>query len=171
MKCLNCPSKADPLLEGFCKLCDMLLAGQPPGCVTDNTWMAGVGMGSQFQENPRLGNAYAEKARQEGVSTTGKVYLSGIAAYAGDPQAWVSGRDDIKRIAQERGWTVKGDVNYTPPAPIAAPAPGVDVAPDLIDRGVGEVLQKHPGYVEKPQQLQDLREQVRNRLKPSWAKG
>lgn len=67
---------------------------------------AGMAERQHGQFNTKLGqiqgNELASELRAQGGSTTGKVYLSSLAEYPGDPRAWVSGKDDVKRVCKER---------------------------------------------------------------------
>lgn len=95
-------------------LADMLASASPPGCVTDATFLAGHCNGSQFSKTPGLGNRLREIAESQGQSTSGKVYLGSLAKYPGDPEAWVDGRGDVKRVCEKRGWGCDGAVRVAP---------------------------------------------------------
>jgi len=64
----------------------------------------------------RQANYVAKEAREAGVDISGKYYVGGLADKRGwkDPEAWVSGVDDIKRVAQKRRLAVQGIYNYDP---------------------------------------------------------
>lgn len=116
--------KADLLAYWDCRingcsrtLAEMLALQQAPCLKTDATFLAGVGMGSQFSHSPmeeHIGDSYVRMARSvdPDFSPKGKVYLRGMAAYPGDPRAWVSDRHDIKAACEERNWTVSGAVEH-----------------------------------------------------------
>ena len=97
------------------KLAEMLAARQPPGAVTDATFLAGHCNGNQFEDSPKRAEAMQYLAQRHGVDTKGKVYLGQLAAYPGDPQAWVTGRGAVERVCRQRGWGCEGAVNVPNP--------------------------------------------------------
>ena len=148
-------------------LAEMLALGEPPMSNTDREFLEGRGgCYDQFQGQPEIGDYYAAVAGAQGVDITGKVYLSGLAAYPGDPRAWVGGRGDVRSVCEERGWGCTGSVNM-PVTRVAQPDGGFHVAADIVEDRVAEILQQ----VEEPQAVdtEDLRDQVEQRLKPVWA--
>lgn len=100
--------------------------------MTDDVFLAGRRNNAQFVDHPKLGHFYKGVAEGEGLDTTGRTYISGLAAYPGDPRAWVSGRGDAKRLLEERGWSSEGAVNVKAREPLNPPA-DVAVDPRLID--------------------------------------
>lgn len=90
------------------RLQEMLAAQQPPQSKTDREFL--YGLHEQFAENPQLGNMYKRIAESYGQNVTGKKYLSSLAAFPGDPRAWVDGRGDVARVCEDRGWNCEGDV-------------------------------------------------------------
>ena len=84
------------------RLAEMLAAGQPPMSNTDREFLEGHCNGNQFAGREAVGDAYAAVARAEGADTTGKVYMGSLAAYPGDPRAWVSGRGDVQRVLDDQ---------------------------------------------------------------------
>ena len=93
------------------KLAEMFALGAPPGCMTDAVFLEGHCNGNQFEKTPAHGDELRRVAESQGQSTTGKVYLGGLARYAGDPEAWVNGRSDVKRVCEQRGWGADGAVS------------------------------------------------------------
>jgi len=108
--------------EGGCgsKLADMLASRQPPMSNTDREFLEGHCCGNQFDYpgGHEIGDALRQQAQAAGVNTTGKVYLGGLAAFPGDPKAWISDRYDVKRVLIERGWGSQGAVNVAPRIPV-----------------------------------------------------
>jgi hypothetical protein len=148
------------------KLDAMLAASRPPCCMTDSVFLEGHCNGSQFAATPAIGDFYAQEARRHGLTDTkGKVYLSGLAAFPGDPEAWVSGRDDVRRVLEQRGWDGEGAVNVKAFQPKERPP--VSVADDILEEEVQGLLDDHP----EPQTVNrgELKEQVRQKRKPHWA--
>jgi hypothetical protein len=139
----------------------MLEAGQPPAANTDREFLQGHCNGNQFEKNPALGDFYAEDARASGVDTKGKVYLSGLAAYPGDPRAWINNRGDVQKLIEERGWKCQGSVNVNAIRPEERKP--VAVADDILDDAVLEAIEA--GATEP---VEELREQALERLKPPW---
>lgn len=147
-------------------LAEMFAFAQPPASNTDREFLAGHVNGSQFAGREGLGDHYKKEAEAAGVSTNGKVYMGGLAAYPGDPKAWVDGRGDVERVCRERGYNCRGQVNVqSEPVEPAAP---IDIGEDIVDREVASVLRRRPEP--RPKKRAELREKIRSRLKPHWAK-
>jgi len=72
---------------------------------TATAFMAGAKYGAeQFAgDNAITREQYLAPARKAGVSINGKVYQHGLARFIGDPQAWVSSPDDVRKRAIEMG--------------------------------------------------------------------
>lgn len=86
----------------------MLECRQAPRAVTDDTFMRGWARtgGEHFETLPEVAReAYMQPARDAGVSVTGKKYFSSLAAFPGDPEAWVSDRGEARRLVEKRGWS------------------------------------------------------------------
>lgn len=141
--------------------------GKPPLIKSDTTFLAGHCNGNQFERQQKIGDLYRREALAAGVDPKGKVYLSSLAAFPGDPQAWVSGRGDVQRVCEERGWSCSGDVNVKAREPISAPHE-VPIADDLVDKQTAEVLSTIPDA--QHVDVADLREQVKERISPHWSK-
>ena len=93
------------------KLREMLNSGQPPMSNTDREFLEGR---TDNAEQLRLGmfaERYKKQAAVAGVDVKGKVYCSGLAAYAGDPVAWVGSRGDVARVCEERNFGCEGAVS------------------------------------------------------------
>lgn len=107
-------------------LAEMFAFQSPPAADSDREFMFGHVNGNQFEKETQNGDAYARIAKKHGVSTTGKVYMRGLARFPGDPQAWISGKGDVIRIAEKEGFNVtdsegktlvKSEVKTEPPPP------------------------------------------------------
>lgn len=95
-------------------LAEMFALAKPPKSQSDVEFLRGHCNGNQFEGGPianRMGDYYRRVAESKGQTTKGKVYLSSLAAYPGDPEAFVSGKSDVRRVAESRGWKVTGAVN------------------------------------------------------------
>ncbi len=113
------------------KLAEMFALASPPMSNTDREFLEGQGgCYDQFDGNELIGDFHRYQAKQHGVDTTGKVYLSGLAAYPGDPRAWVAGRGDAQRVLEERGWGCEGSVKTK--ADVKPPTAKYKVADDLV---------------------------------------
>lgn len=148
------------------RLAEMLACQQPPGARTDREFMMAECNGSQFEDTPEIGDAYAAVAKAAGVSVKGKKYLSGLAKFPGDPEAWVSGMGDAQRIIEQNGWGSQGLINR--PVTRVAEAEQTTLAADIVEAKVQQELatnasQAHAGDIE------GVREKVIERHKPHWA--
>lgn len=153
-------------LEGLSAFDRMVMNGRPPASVTDKEFMVGTENGRQFQKRPEVGNFYRRVAEREGQNIKGKKYISQLARYPGDPEAWVSGRGDVQARCDERGWGCDGSVKVKAKEAEEAAKP-VDVAPDILER---EVLKAKEGKTMTKRQAEDLTHAVKEKLTPSWKK-
>lgn len=147
-------------------MAEMLAFQAAPGLNTDDTFLRGHCNGNQFAKQPHVGDFYKKKAEAAGVDTTGKVYLSSLAQESGDPEAWVSGRGDVKRICAERNWDCEGSVTHHRNADNdegQRVSKAGDVADDILDREVAKV---HPEVAPTPKEKAELREKIRERMRP-----
>src|SRR5258708_4634056 len=118
-------------------LAEMFALQRPPSIAgTDSIFMEGRCNGSQFDGQEAIGDLYKAEATAAGVDTTGKVYLSSLADHPGDPRAWVSGRGDVQRVCEERGYGCTGAVKVK--GREAEPVADVPVAADIVDEKVAE---------------------------------
>jgi hypothetical protein len=121
---------------------EMAALRAPPGSIgSDRAFLEGHCNGRQFEREPIVGDYYKREAAAAGVDITGKVYLSQLAERPGDPRAWVSGRDDVKRVCEERGWGCQGSVTVAAQGLGATPPPAPRMAPELVNAKVHEILQ------------------------------
>jgi hypothetical protein len=152
-------------------LAEMFALGAPPMSNTDREFLEGRGgCYDQFAGQHDVGDHYARVARQHGVDVTGKVYLSGLARFPGDPAAWVSGRGDVRRVCEQHGWGCTGSVNL-PVANVAQRPETYTPAADLVEDRVATVLQQMPAEEAACVDTDDLRAQAKESLKPVWANG
>lgn len=146
------------------KLAEMLALRSPPMSNTDREFWHGKCNGNQFEQTPWVGDAYRRQAEDCGVDPTGKVYISQLADYPGDPRAWVDGRGDVQRICEERGWGSTGSVNVKARNDLA-PEPDVAIADDIMQDLVEDKMEASPGI-----SAQEAKEAVTSKHKPHWAK-
>jgi hypothetical protein len=147
------------------KAAEMFALHQTPALMTDAVFLEGHHSGNQFCRQPELGEYYKRTAEAEGQTTEGKVYLHGLAAYPGDPQAWVTGRGDAERVLKERGWGAEGAVT-TRVAQVAKADEKYKVSDDLVAAGVEQELQ---GVDARDADVPALTEKVREKLSPNWS--
>lgn len=128
-------------IENGCspRLAEMFAAGKPPTIKTTNTFIAkGKTGGDQFGDATR--EHYLRTARAAGVSTDGKVYDGRLAEFPGDPRAWIESQDDVRRLCEERGWGLDGDVKVKAreAAPPATGGLADDIKDDLVEARLAE---------------------------------
>ena len=118
------------------KLAEMLALQSPPSCNTDTRFMTGE-WGSER-------------------------YSHQLARFPGDPQARVSSRADVLRIAKERGMAIEGGgFSYTPPDYGLAEDSGTyEVADDIVEDAIADIVDEHPEAARDP----DLRENLKTRF-------
>lgn len=126
-----------------------------PGIKTDAIFNEGRFSGAdQFAHCPAEGAWLRAQAESVGVNTTGKYYLSGLAEFPGDPAAWVSDRGDVLRVAREKNLRILD--GYVTHEPIERePVADVEIADDLIEDEVRDILDENPGACRE-----DVRERV-----------
>lgn len=171
-------ARYEECLENGCtdKLAEALAFREGPALRTDVSLLEGHSNGNQFagsKERERQGNFYRKVAKRAGVCVQGKVYLSALANYPGDPKAWVSDRHDVERVLEENDMQAVGVVNRqarTPEREPRKPALAGGVAPDIIDREVAAALAENPEIAPTPKEKVDLREKIIEKRKPHWRK-
>jgi hypothetical protein len=149
------------------RLHTMFLLQSPPSCNTDATFLTGHCNGSQFDGQEYIGDYYRREALAAGVDPKGKVYLGGLARYPGDPEAWVSGRGDVRRVVEGRGWGCQGSVNVKA-RPLQPERPGPAVAEDIVEAKVAERLAGVPAG--ERVDVEAVKESVLGQLKPHWSR-
>ena len=98
------------------RFAEMAALQQPPGVKGgDRAFMEGRYNNQQFDKMPKdHAQNIITLAKRAGINPNGKYYVSGLADKRGvqDPEAWVDGAGDVKRVAEKRNLTVKGAVNH-----------------------------------------------------------
>src|ERR1700676_3108092 len=97
-------------------LAEMFALRQPPMSNTDREFLQGHVNGNQFEGQDEIGDQFRKQAEAAGVNVQGKVYMGGLAAFPGDPEAWVGGRGDFQKVVEDRGWSCEGSVNVAAPS-------------------------------------------------------
>lgn len=142
----------------------MLVSGRGPYLATDVEFLKGTENGRQFQKKPDQGEFYRREAEKRGQNVKGKKYISQLARFPGDPEAFVSGRGDVQKVLEQRGWGSDGSVKVKARTSDQEPAKPIAVADDIVDR---ETAKEIGANKVTPKQRRDVREKVRNRLKGS----
>lgn len=144
-------------------LAEMFALCQAPSVMTDAVFLEGRHSGSQFEKSPAVGDFYKRVAEQAGQDITGKTYVSGLARYPGDPEAWVSSRGDVRRVCEQRGWGCTGAVEV-PVSKIAETGGPYRVADDLVEARADVLAREEPEASRA-----DLLIKAREQLSPDWA--
>lgn len=136
----------------------MLADQSPPRCLTDREYLAGH-YGAKWHETDPITRAKRIKNYRR---LTGRnppqnaVYEERLASQPGDPDAFLSGRGDLLRLARKRGLKMSGAVEYTPPE--LPPKPRVRLAEDVIQDSIVDHVRRDPALKRKP--AAELREMV-----------
>lgn len=147
-------------------LADMLVHRKPPMSNTDREFLEGHCNGNQFESMPAIGNWYKRQAEAAGQDVKGKVYINSLAAFPGDPQAWVSGRGDLEAVVRERDWSCQGSSNIKGERKGEGPA-DTRVADDLVESKMIDRLEGDPTLAFKGREA--LFEETREQIQPHWA--
>lgn len=133
-----------------------------PGVMTDSVFLEGHCNGSQFAGQEKIGDHYRKIAEDAGQDVKGKVYISGLAQFPGDPRAWVDGRGDVKRLCEERNWSCDGAVSHDAPV---LPAKEVGLDTQLVTKEVDQLMKQYPEM-----KREEVAEDVWNMRKPHWVR-
>lgn len=151
---------AEEAARGEARLQEVIESHCFPSTHTEQNFqrLRGKKLREQFCGNEKLLKAVVRSAKAHGY-TPGEndIYEPQLAAFDGDPAAFVTGRADVKRVAEARDITVKGMVeNRRVKDP--EPRKKVKLAKSLVDAGVRELVRREPGLASKP--VGELRERV-----------
>lgn len=139
-----------------------------PAIRTDATFFAGQQIIDVPERSPMV-KQYKRRAATAGVSTHGKHYFSKLAAFPGDPEAWVSSRSDIKRVCEKRGWGCEGAGIKVAPVVLDQPGPyekPYRVADDVVEDAAA-IQMENEGLTDlTPKEKQTLLEKTRARITP-----
>jgi hypothetical protein len=142
---------------------DMLASRQPPGGMTDNVAVAGIGkLGDQFKGKRgeiQLNKIIASAKRHGYTPNPNDIYQPGLAQFAGDPKAFIpSGagyRSHIKKICEANDLACEGTVNVKRRQYRDAPKQ-IPLAEKLIRELTPKVLAKDPALArKKPQEIRE----------------
>lgn len=87
-----------------------------------------------------------KRAHKAGVKTEGKYFVGGLGRYE-DQKAWVSGADDVLRVAKERNLNVEGVINHKAQK-LDQPPPKKRMAEDVMQARLAKYAQD-PQVAEK----------------------
>jgi hypothetical protein len=130
-------------------------------------------LGNQFAGRPEFGDHYKKIANEAGISTHGKYYSSQLAAFPGDPLAWVSDLDDVRRAARINNLNVEGIIKQTaepgdPDLGSQWKTGGYRVAPEIVEDAILDIVESNPevgmDLVAHPAKLADLKENLTNKF-------
>lgn len=140
----------------------------PPGVSgMDRTFMEGRNNMEWLNAMPkRQADRMVREAKAAGVDVAGKYYVSGIADKRGhcDPAAWVTGRDDVLRVAKKRNLEVRGQIQYTPPP--SPPKPSVGLKDSIVKELAAKERAANKSLTKKAAEAL-----VREKHTPRWKKG
>ena len=137
---------ADGQTPRFSEMC--ALSSAPCVHGTDTSVMRGRQDGNWMDALPQKQAEWMLKeAKAAGINTAGKYYMSGIADSRAhcDGEAWISGKDDILRVAKQRNLHVQGQVNYDPPEPDGPPKRRNAMNPKLVKSLARQEMRAEPG--------------------------
>lgn len=119
---------------------EMLRLGKAPRVISDDTFFRGFTKtgGEQFTTDLTR-EFYLEEAKKAGVSVAGKQYFGELAAYPGDPRAWVGSRGEMVKLLEERNWGSDGDIKVKCEA--VEPAKDTKLADDIVDDMIADRLE------------------------------
>lgn len=138
------------------RLAEMLASKTAPGTRgTDRTFM-------EDRHDPIPGapdwlvKDMLKQAHAAGVVTTGKTYKGFLADWRGhrDPEAWVTGVDDVKRVARNRNKHLTGAIEHT--AVEMPPVPDIRLAEDIVQRKMRQYAKTEPKLARKPRELREM---------------
>lgn len=158
-------SLVPPTEDSIARFDEMVENCCPPMSNTDREFMEGHCNGNQFEKTPEIGDDYRQRCHEAGGTTHGKKYLSQLARFPGDPEAWVSSRSDAQRVLEARGWGSTGSVTVKAREPEPVETKPIDVADKILDRETAKDIE---GQTVTKKEYVEKREKTRQRLKPSW---
>jgi hypothetical protein len=118
---------------------------------TDDAFTRGRKNGEWLDAMPKKQAQWMlREAKKAGIVTEGKYYHGGIADARGhlDPQAWISGKDDLLRVAKKRKLIVRGQVNYDP-GEVEPPQRRNSLNPRLVREMAKKEMRAEPGLTMK----------------------
>jgi len=93
--------------------------------------------------------------------------MKSLARYPMDPEAWVDGASDVKRVCEKNNWSCDGAVDVKKVRDVTPPAP-VDVAPDIVNDAYEVAVSEDPGLLERP--TGEVKAEIKDKITPHWKK-
>lgn len=125
-----------------------------PYLSTNKTFLAGRGDG--FGNDDRTRKIRYAEAKRNGVSTAGKIWSPQL-------NTWIDGKDDVKRICQERNLDCDGVVTHKAVQLDPHEDNRYQVADDIVDAEVDRIAEER-GRPITGKELPSLREETQERL-------
>lgn len=130
------------------KMSEMLAFRQPPRAQTDREFFEGFGtLEKQFRGDEQIRDRVIKIAINNGYKPNANdVYLSSLANYPGDPEAFVpatGGRGHIKSVCEKRGWECDGTVKTKYQEPREEPKSN-PMAKDIMAKKIKESHKRSP---------------------------
>ena len=157
---------ADGQSPRFAEMCSLQAAPAVHG--TNDSWMKGRRDGNWMDALPTKQAKWMQaETKKAGISTSGKYYCGGIADSRAhlDPEAWVSDKDDVLRVAKNRRLEVRGQINYEPPEGVAPPKRVEGMNPRLVKEMAKREMAAEPGLTR-----QAAEQRIREKHTPHWHK-
>lgn len=106
-----------------------------------------------------------EAAQARGVDTNGKRYLSSLARFPNDPEAWVSGLSDVRRVVTERNWNCTGAFEHQGFVFDKTNRPeDTAIAPEIVEQHVQACQRAFDPRERTPELIEDIRNEVTQEL-------
>lgn len=136
-------------------IAEMLAFQQAPRGMTDAVFFEGYGtIDKQFAGDEKVRDQIIKRAKASGYKVNqNDVYLSALARYPGDPEAFVpatGGRGHIKEVCERRGTACEGAVTTKYREPEEAPK-RTPLAKEIVDRKLAEAKRRNPDLKNKDQ--------------------
>ncbi len=156
------------------KLAEMLALRSAPAVTSATDRLFKFNRGDDdLEKHPELYKAYASRLLAMGGSTAGKKYFPSLAEDVGDPRAWIStdanGESEIRQLCAERGYSIRGAVNQSSGTRVEHDN-DYGLADDIVDDEVHDLMAADPDKGRTFKARQELREQVRQKHGPHYAR-
>lgn len=147
-----------------CPTCDCLCSREfvPVAVVSDTSLFSSDRLGKidGGRDNSLIGEHYMAMARRAGVNPNNKQYISQLADYSGDPEAWVDSRADMVRVAKKKGLNIDDGIARHRCEPGERPKGGI--SQELAEKFARKIMRENPGM--KPERA--LEEAVNRHAPP-----
>lgn len=154
-------------------IAEMLAFQQPPGSMNTERTFFEAGCNNQQLDN--MGKVYRNKlltmAKKAGINISGKIYKPSLAAYQGDPRAWVSDLNDVKRVVKERNLDCEGHVTHK--AHETAPKESQGLSDTAMRHFLNDAIAANPMAGTTAAGIERLQHEIVEKHVPEWkrAKG